>query len=157
MDGQRAAATCSACGYGLRGLAAAGRCPECGAAYDEAAPVAYVGRPVFGWLLLGVPALVMPTVVWLGLHLAFAPCCLVEVGMWGLLIGGPVAGLLLAGLIGLRLAEWRHGLACRANPANPPRAAAYLVGMTLVLTVVQVALAYCVFAAMDRFGLLPIK
>lgn len=115
-------------------------------------PVAYVGRPVFGRLLLLVPALLLPAAVAPGQHLAFAPCCLVEAALWSLLIGGPIVGFFLAGLIGLRLAEWRHALACRANPANPPQAAAYLVGMTLALTLVQIAL-----AAMVRFGLLPIK
>lgn len=47
--------TCEQCKYSLNGLAADGKCPECGTAYDAASRFRKLRRPIWGRGVLAVP------------------------------------------------------------------------------------------------------
>jgi hypothetical protein len=148
---------CAGCGYDLTGLAASGRCPECGVAFDRERPEKYSSRPLGRWFLLLLPAAIQP-LAWLA-------------AMWVSHSGGGLVALAIPAIalipilpIALRLARWRYSAALRNEIRNGPIRSrkTYALEVAVVLVILQLlacGLAFLIFLwfvpTLKQFGMLP--
>jgi hypothetical protein len=147
---------CGVCSYNLFGLPAAGTCPECGNPYFTRPRPIFRPLPPYAWLLLGIaPVLTVLSTFWIMKGLPYL----------GILLIFSFGVPLIAGVIAVRLAEWRCIIYLprpKLRDERPTDPKHLYDGLIVLFALLQIAIGTIVGVAywalipwMMRVGILP--